>query len=84
MKEPETYQRTFTVFLRPNVADPAWIIKVVEDDKMFNSTNRIRECIDKMDKDQIEIEARSSERKTVLDLMGISFDEYIKKLRESR
>ena len=86
--------RRFVLFTAPHVADPAWMVPVVEVDgdgnevASYTSVEEVKHVVDKMGCDLIAHAARmTAEAKTlekVLSVLGVTREEYEKKWRERR
>lgn len=78
--------RRFIVFGEPTMVDPAWLVPVIELDhentilKQYTDAGELLRVATKLHDDLNEQRIRESERAEVLKLMGISPDEYHKRL----
>jgi hypothetical protein len=82
-------QRKFIVITEPTVSDPAWVTACVETFtdgtfKSFSSFDELRQLIDEIEVRQIRLAAKGKGRAEIMELFGITHEQYFSKLDEKR
>lgn len=85
--------RRFILFTSPNIADPAWMVPVVEVDgdgnevASFTDIGEVKGVVDKMERDliinRVRMTAEAETLQKTLDILGVTREEYEEKWRKS-
>lgn len=80
--------RRFVVFTEPHVADPAWMMPVIEvlpngEEKRYSDASELFTCARKLRDDILRRQIEAEVRDDLLKTLGLTHDDYFAKLRKT-